>query len=141
MTKEKYRRLKWTAVATLALMLAPVLLQAQDLRLVAQIPFAFHIGEQTLPAGEYSIARGRDPSVLSISDRKGHAMVTLVMQAVRPVENESKLIFNKYGDEYFLSEVRWMASPNAIQFRPSSVERELAKNAAPQQVATTRKRP
>ena len=51
--------------------------------LEADIPFAFHIGEQTLPAGEYSIARGRDPSVLSISDRKGHAMVTLVMQAVR----------------------------------------------------------
>ncbi len=73
----------------------------------ATVPFDFTIGNATVPAGTYTISStdsGHD--VLRITDQKHvHLLTTALMDA----SNDGKanvLVFHKYGNQYFLSEIR-----------------------------------
>ncbi len=142
MTKTTYRTfLAAVALVALTLMISPTPIQAQGTLALVKVPFDFHIGDKTMPAGQYTVSKGRnDASVVQISDRDGHSSVILAIPVTRRFETDPKLIFNRYGDEYFLTEVRWMESSSAAQIPPSALERELAKNGSPQQVAATGRR-
>ncbi len=142
MTKASSRSIAITALTTIALAVVSMPARAQTGELKASIPFSFYAGGQDFPAGEYTIQR--DPAntaLIHLSDGAGHTLTTFTIRAVRQPENGPKLIFNKYGDEYFLSEVRWMRSTEALQLPQSSRERELAKTITPQQIASRDKRP
>jgi len=141
MTKARSRLFAVAVLSALALAISPMLVHAQSGRLIAKIPFVFHIGNQEFPAGEYTVSRlANDNSVIHVSDGGRHSMVSIAIHATRPPEDVAKLIFNRYGDEYFLSEVRWMQSTTALQFLPASRERELAKKVEPQRIITADKR-
>jgi hypothetical protein len=44
--------------------------------------------------------------------------------------DNGKLVFNRYGNQYFLSQVWAAGSDSGHQLRPSKAEREIAKNAS-----------
>lgn len=76
----------------------------------AKIPFAFKVGQATLPAGEYSLRY--DPaeagSVLTVrsSDGRHEAFVlTEPVNAGHGTPNANKLVFERDGTSYVLSEV------------------------------------
>src|SRR4051794_10191851 len=79
----------------------------------ANIPFEFYAGSAKLPAGIYDIRRasiGSPVFVIAKDDSRSAAMVmTHRSLRSRTDEPESKLIFNRYGDQYFLSQV-WTSS-------------------------------
>jgi hypothetical protein len=142
MTKARSRLFAVGVLSALVLAISPMLVQAQSPRLIAKIPFGFHIGDQEFPAGEYTVSRiTNDNKVVHVSDGEGHTLVSIAIPASRSPANLGKLIFNRYGDEYFLSEVRWRQSEAALQFKPSSREQELAKANARQLIAIRDKRP
>jgi hypothetical protein len=100
----------------------------------ANIPFDFTVGEEKLPAGEYSIGRARQDSgdtVLAISsvDRPGNAFpITSAVQTLEP-KGTGTLVFHRYGDEYFLFQV-WAAGANTGRVIPKSRgEREMERMA------------
>jgi hypothetical protein len=73
----------------------------------ATVPFDFTIDKTTLPAGTYIISStSSDHEVLRISDQKHvHLLTTALMdQSSDPKRNV--LVFHKYGNQYFLSEIR-----------------------------------
>ena len=111
-----------TAVAVFCLSAAPnVRAEAEILK--ANIPFDFYVGTQKLPAGEYIVTRLADPTVLRIYDGKGHASVTMSTG----VENRARtpkgvLVFNRYAEQTFLSEVRWREGSVDRQLMQSSLE-------------------
>ena len=79
----------------------------------ANIPFAFAVGETTLPAGKYEIkALNYNPNVLELRSANGRRTVAFETQDVQKREGEgaskTELVFNKVGDQYFLSQV-WVA--------------------------------
>jgi hypothetical protein len=80
---------------------------AQSNRVQATVPFNFTVGDKTLPAGTYSIkSASSSSSVIVIRNHdKPIAMVASVMQDGKTAPGGGYLVFHKYGDRYFLSEI------------------------------------
>ena len=118
------------AAATVALTCAgqPVVVEAQSSRLTANIPFDFYVGRDLLPAGKYDM-RTVAGSVLRVLSENGERTAAI---STIPVWNESgrvsKLVFNRYGQTYFLSEVHWRGSSQARGVIKSPTEIELARS-------------
>jgi len=121
------------SAAALALVLAAGSATAQSsISLRADIPFEFTAAGKTMPAGEYSLRSLAPPEIVAISATDGGAQALLLTQgaASNTVSDQSKLLFRKYGDRYFLAEV-WSAGSLSGQRLPvSKAERELTKRAA-----------
>jgi hypothetical protein len=74
-------------------------------RLQATIPFDFTVGENKLPAGTYMIDSVQ-PQTILLSCAQKHKSVFVVLTSIGEVsQSPNRVIFNKYGDQYFLSEV------------------------------------
>jgi hypothetical protein len=91
-----------------ALTINPNKAQAQivdDLRV--NIPFQFHAGNVKLPAGEYGIhvLDGSDLTTLEITSADGttSALFQVEQTSADSTPAKSELIFNKYGNRYFLA--------------------------------------
>jgi len=88
----------------------PARTQAQIIgNVAADIPFQFHVGNTTLPAGRYVIHQleGSDLATMEIStaDGKLSALFNVGSAQAKTTPEKTELIFNKYGDQYFLSEL------------------------------------
>ncbi len=82
--------------------------QLPGTELRATIPFDFSIRGKTLPAGDYEIKRLTDkPDVLIVSSKNNHEREVFETEADGTWEtpNHGELVFHRYGDRYFLSEV------------------------------------
>ena len=101
--------------------------QAQEIMRV-NIPFDFVAGDRALPAGEYTVAVSGPLHTLILNDRKDSASAILDSQAVRAADaqSQSKLIFNRYGDRYFLSQVWSEGNYSGRQLFKSAREKEMA---------------
>ncbi len=102
----------------------------------ADVPFEFSAGYGVLPAGEYTVQRiGGMNTLLISSGRRGIEMVMPNTTDWRTDFETPKLVFHRYGNEYFLAEV-WSSSDNAVrklQVHPR--ERQLARAGVPVQYA------
>ena len=95
-------------IAAIALFVASIFITAgvwaQSVK--ATIPFDFTVNNTTVPAGTYIISSAStDHLVIRISGQKD---VHLVSTALPNTANDSKanvLVFHKYGNQYFLSEI------------------------------------
>lgn len=75
------------------------------------VPFGFEIGSKHLPPGTYTVSRPSD-YVLQISNRSDSALfITHNGQSVKPTK-DSKLVFDRYGDRYFLHQVWFTPQDN-----------------------------
>jgi hypothetical protein len=98
---------------------------AQDYAVQATIPFHFTVNGSQLPAGNYTLGSDiTNPRILNISDRTQHVHV---MVLARPSADEKRkanqLVFHKYGDQYFLSEIRSQESAINLQLATSKQEK------------------
>lgn len=119
------------AILSLLLAHAVVSVQAQSRsRVTAHIPFAFQIGDKTLPAGDYSVKRLSSNSLLVRSE---DGDVSILAHAPRSVQHSNdakpsteKLVFRRYGDQYFLAQV-WMTRDNmGRELNMTGAERRVA---------------
>jgi hypothetical protein len=93
--------------------------------MTVNIPFAFSVENHSLPEGEYTIFTVTPERSIRIvsSDGKDSVIVnTLPNYANSPSEN-SRLVFHRYGDEYFLTQVR-TAGQNVAR-NPLSTKRAM----------------
>ena len=120
-----------------ALFVSGVNAKASD-SVVFQIPFDFVVAGKTLPAGEYIVVRSTLASdeILSIRslDKSGGAYVLTSTLRANEILNDSKLVFNRYGDQYFLSEF-WVSGQDSGRKviksdRERAIKRGLAKAGA-----------
>lgn len=117
-----------TGILALACLAATQVARAQQ-PIVVNVPFEFTAGRMTLPAGEYRVAKpANDSAVLLIerTDRGPAAMVLCSAAQANRLPAHSKLIFHRYANRYFLSEV-WVAGESRGRELPvSAKEKELA---------------
>jgi hypothetical protein len=94
-----------------------------------EIPFAFNAAEKTLPAGKYIVTivnPSSDRSVLQIRSSNGSASVLLQTTDIIGKENaNAKLMFRRYGDQYFLAQAWMAAERTGLATLKSSAERQL----------------
>ena len=94
--------------AGLSVLLGSSTLSAQDQKAVANIPFAYHVGQQTLPAGKYTVQETSTHGLLQLrGNGSGHTIFVPVIPQDTG-KNDSKLTFGCYGAQCSLSEI-WMA--------------------------------
>ena len=118
------------------LLVANVHAQLPGTEIRASIPFDFTVRGKTLPAGEYTITRiGDEPSSLLMRNVRGrHENVIFDTKPtdVHRLPRRDVLVFNKYGDSYFLEEVVTAGEETGRELSPSHAERmlrrEMAKN-------------
>lgn len=123
---------------TLLLTMSAISVSAQSERSkTTNIPFDFIVGGKTFPAGEYTVEPNRKDShnVWLVQRRDGHANVLFATMPVRASETQEKtrLVFNKYGDQYFLSQIWTPGDNSGRELLMPRLERELAKNAVERQ--------
>ncbi len=98
-------------VVAVAFMTAVTSANGQVRSLAAEIPFAFNVGDRALPAGKYMVRNASENgNALMIQNRNaGKAAIRLThsIEASKASEN-AKLVFHRYGKNYFLAEV-WSA--------------------------------
>jgi hypothetical protein len=124
----KTRALVMAGMMALTAMASTRVAQAQEL-LVVNIPFDFVAGNMTLPAGEYSIKVSAPERTLLLIDGKDAAASSFLNTnavATTEIQTESKLIFNRYGDRYFLSQVWTEGNSRGRQLLKSPREKEMA---------------
>ena len=115
--------------------------QAQE-PILANIPFAFTVGNMTLPAGEYRVEKLRDssPALLIQRTDRGASMIVITSAVeVNAPQAQTKLIFNHRGKQYFLSQVWTAGNARGRELPNSRKEKEqglLARNEAPEQITT-----
>jgi hypothetical protein len=105
-----YRRLV-TAFATVAALANVTPAWAQD-HLIARVPFEFTVGNNaSMPIDTYRLSRmdGHPEMVFLRGDRTGTFVRTTETALPRNGDSPS-LVFHRYGDQYFLREVRWTGS-------------------------------
>jgi hypothetical protein len=104
----------------------------------ASIPFEFVVRGTTLPAGEYEIRRISDePSGLilrKINNKHDHVMFETEPFEGKRIARHSALVFNRYGDSYFLSEVVTAGEQTGRELAPSQSERRLRREMVKNQV-------
>jgi hypothetical protein len=107
MTTQLFRNL---SVALLAA--ASVYAQGSQ-NLTVQVPFGFHVGDSILPSGEYIVSTDVAPGVVRVrsADAKSSVMILSMPTQTLATPSTGKLVFNKYGDEYFLSQI-WKSGVN-----------------------------
>lgn len=100
-------------------------------RTTFKVPFAFTAGNQTFPAGEYTVQfRVNDnPFLLRMSDADNHNATYLQAyeKSGRTPASAGKLIFRRYGNEYFLGEVWTTGQDRGLGLFKTAVERKLRK--------------
>ena len=104
----------------------------------ASIPFDFTVRGRTLPAGKYEITRVNDEAVnlliRSVDNKRDHAMFETEPVYVSNTSSKDVLVFHRYGDSYFLSEVVTGSEETGRELAPSHAERQMRREMARNQV-------
>ena len=127
------KRVFAVAVVSFLLVAAAAPLAAQTSRLTANIPFEFNVGGKTMPAGEYEVWKAPTSAMIVLRgiDHRTSVLSIAMSDPITSLDpaTDSRLIFNRYGNQYFLHAV--VIAYAAVEFRLPEVraERELVKTA------------
>jgi hypothetical protein len=115
--------------------------QAQSVgtqKVVANIPFAFNVGNTNLPAGKYTITvlnPTSDRKILQIRSTNGRSSAMVQTNVVTgKTSDDAKLVFHRYGDRYFFAQAQMAGDAASLAAVKSSAER------AEKQVVASRKK-
>jgi hypothetical protein len=99
------------------------------------VPFDFYAGAVLMPAGEYTIAQAASTRATQIYDRAGHVTSILPIEGRSSAISNNRMVFNRYGNMTFLSEIQWALSETGYKLRESKLERETRLGTSPVKVA------
>jgi hypothetical protein len=105
-----------------------------DVTVNADIPYAFTVMDRTLPAGKYTIKvlDSDEPNVLEISSADGRTSVLVNTEDTQSARtpDKTKLVFDKVGDQYFLSQVWIAGDESGSQLVKTKMEQRLENSGA-----------
>lgn len=112
--------------------------RAQSRTLEANVPFAFEVGDKTMPAGSYRIESmlTGSGSFQVIRGANGDVQVRVSTIAV-PAKNEksrSELIFHRYRNHNFLAQIQ-TGDGHGCELFESQLEKKLAHSQAMNEIA------
>jgi hypothetical protein len=126
---------KWAVVAMLVVFSSMAFAQlASNTTIVAEVPFQFVAANKIVPAGECKVQTiSMDGKTLVI--RNVGAKTSLFASTSKTEDKQTAsnyaLIFNRYGDQYFLTGVKIEGSNTVYRLPESRAEMELQAQNAP----------
>jgi hypothetical protein len=119
------KRITAIAIFAVATLVAAGSAMAQGRAVQANVPFDFTVGNTHVPAGTYTIWAPGSSSLIEL--RNDSAKVNIFQSAYadghQPKAN--KLVFAKYGDQYFLHEILCSTNDLSMQVPTSKAEKRM----------------
>lgn len=119
-----------TMVGIFGLFLVAACANAQTMKVTADIPFNFVVDKASLPAGSYSIDSVSSSKALMF--RGDNVQENLIVLSNRTetlnASPNTRLVFHRYGDQYFLAQIWVQGETAGRQLRMTRREAEVAKN-------------
>jgi hypothetical protein len=120
-------------VVALAFVAAVASANGQSRQAVAKIPFEFVVGDKSLPAGEYGVGRfnagGEVLRITSTEDNDSALRLTSpITRGSAP--DKSTLVFHRYANHYFLTQVWIAGETTGRQLMKSKQERAIEREMA-----------
>jgi hypothetical protein len=101
-------------------------------RLRADVPFSFHAGSTVLPSGKCTINRPSSTNSMILvrsGDRKAAYVMSNNKEKGNPAES-SRLVFRRYGDQYFLAQIWTKGETAGLSFPVSKAEKKVMNSRA-----------
>jgi hypothetical protein len=96
---------------------------------ISKVPFTFNVGASVMPPDTYRVSEvGGNTGVFMISSFR-HSAIVLSQPDGRTADDSPRLVFHRYGDSYFLREVR-MAGDTGFRLPESRQERDAQERIA-----------
>jgi hypothetical protein len=115
------------------LLVAGPLFAQTRIEVKAHVPFAFMAGKEDLPAGDYTFVLDYEntPMVVAIQSKDGRSRDVMLAETVGEarVAKESKLVFEKIGDQDYLSQVQVTGFDTKDVVPQTEIMKEYVKNA------------
>src|SRR5688572_13193987 len=100
----------FVALAGFAFIVTAAVVNAQSLDTITKVPFAFAVGSSLMPSDTYRVSKlGGHTDVFMISGFR-HSAILLGQPEGSGIDDTPRLVFHRYGDSYFLREVRLAGS-------------------------------
>ncbi len=96
----------------------------------ANVPFEFHVGSTVIPPGPCKIEIKADSGVLFLrcrDSKNGVIALSNGVQSTAAASEKGSMVFNRYGDSYFLARLWTPGTATGRELLRSKVEREWAK--------------
>jgi hypothetical protein len=117
-------RTLWTALAITVLTGAGGM-AGDTIAIRTKVPFDFTVGDRRVPAGDYSFERIWSPRAILISSFDRRTALSVPHDVADPAAGRpNTLVFHKYGDRYFLREIRLGDGHSGVQLPRSRSEKE-----------------
>jgi hypothetical protein len=116
---------------SMAVLLLAAAAQAQQTPVVANVPFDFVVGNRAYPAGEYTLKSSFNDNTIVRIDNTQEIITGFSPSnscAKANASKETKLVFHRMGNRYFLYQVWTAGNSTGREFLKSRAEIELAKN-------------
>jgi len=133
------------ALLVTAIITAGASAQAQTLqyKLTVDIPFDFTVSGQKLPAGQYWIGRAQSSIGDTVVQFQSSDLHNVANRFTVPIvtfksKKRGELVFHRYGEQYFLSEVWPSGGGTGRAFLKTRTERELARSASQNGIAAVK---
>ena len=95
----------------------------------ANIPFDFMVNGKTLPAGAYSVEPGTNRNTLVIRSKENRVAISAITMAANDKSaGKARLVFRRYGNRHFLTQVYDGSGGDGQELPKSKAEREAAKS-------------
>jgi hypothetical protein len=92
--------------AGLSVLLGSSTLSAQDQKAVANIPFAYHVGQQTFSPGKYTVAKNSSHDVFTLRETDtGRGIFMPALHQATGDKNAWNLTFSCYAGDCSLSQI------------------------------------
>lgn len=118
------KRITAFALFCLATLVTAGSVSAQDHTVQSTIPFDFTVGNTLLPAGTYTISSDT-AHVVVIRNAAKHIQIANLSYPSGEVSKKRELVFHKYGDQYFLSEIECSAAEMNMKLPTSKLEKRV----------------
>jgi hypothetical protein len=124
------KRISAIALLTIATLITAGSAVAADHAVKADVPFDFTVGDKLLPAGTYTIV-SEDPNMVEIrnSERTISVMNVALADGNEP-STTGELVFDRFGDKYFLSQILCPAASIRLHLPTSKIEKRARSNEA-----------
>lgn len=104
---------------------------AQTTKVKVNVPFSFMVDRTNLPAGQYLVQSvdvvGKVLAIRNLETNSTNLVIFNSCTSLASVK-QTKLIFHRYGERYFLSRI-WIEGNNlGHELNPSPREKEVAKD-------------
>jgi hypothetical protein len=97
---------------------------AQSNGVRATVPFDFTVGDKLLPSGTYTLQQSSSHTIMIRNHDKPISVFSIVNQSDHRAASGGKLLFHRYGDRYFLSDILCDRANLDVQVPPSRAEKK-----------------